>query len=259
MLTVLAILAYPSGGLGLQSSDGLGWNGIPSRRATEVTAPRTTHVAPFSGLGLNVRDFGAVGDGVTDDAGALQAAITAATNQSRALLFPAGTSGARPKMSHFLTSELRALILGAFVASACLCSVQATGKTMLSVFVSVDAVRSLEHPTFGTIVLALLTCRMMFSLGTLSRGRLWCHAPTHLPDSQPRRLSPLLVKDAPSRRSWLSTPCLRYVVLCCTQRLQFCQLGQANQSISPCVSRPSLLNLRALTIGTTSAHSIANP
>jgi len=41
-------------------------------------------------LGLSVRDFGAVGDGVTDDAAALQRAIDASQDQKRSLLFPAG-------------------------------------------------------------------------------------------------------------------------------------------------------------------------
>jgi hypothetical protein len=41
-------------------------------------------------IGLNVLDFGAKGDGVTDDAAALQAALDAAQAQKRSLLFPAG-------------------------------------------------------------------------------------------------------------------------------------------------------------------------
>jgi hypothetical protein len=41
-------------------------------------------------MGLNAKDFGAVGDGQADDAPALQKAIDAATGQGRALLLPAG-------------------------------------------------------------------------------------------------------------------------------------------------------------------------
>lgn len=46
--------------------------------------------APSSVLGLDARSFGAVGDGVTDDAAALQSAIDAAQRSARALLLPAG-------------------------------------------------------------------------------------------------------------------------------------------------------------------------
>ena len=40
--------------------------------------------------GLSVKDYGAVGDGVADDAAALNRAVAAAINQSRTLYFPAG-------------------------------------------------------------------------------------------------------------------------------------------------------------------------
>lgn len=40
---------------------------------------------------VSVKDFGAVGDGVTDDTAAIQAAITAATSAGAELVFPAGT------------------------------------------------------------------------------------------------------------------------------------------------------------------------
>jgi len=46
-------------------------------------------------LGMNVKDFGAVGDGVTDDAPAIQAAIDAGKqlpfpNGTKAIYFPTG-------------------------------------------------------------------------------------------------------------------------------------------------------------------------
>lgn len=40
---------------------------------------------------VSVKDFGAVGDGVTDDTAAIQAAITAVKNTSKQLFFPAGS------------------------------------------------------------------------------------------------------------------------------------------------------------------------
>jgi hypothetical protein len=45
---------------------------------------------PTAALGLNAKDFGAVGDGQTDDTRALQKAIDASQMAGRALLIPAG-------------------------------------------------------------------------------------------------------------------------------------------------------------------------
>lgn len=45
---------------------------------------------PVAALLLSVRDFGAVGDGITDDAAAIQRGIDASQQQQRALWFPAG-------------------------------------------------------------------------------------------------------------------------------------------------------------------------
>eukprot|EP00039_Didymoeca_costata_P003130 m.65341 g.65341 ORF g.65341 m.65341 type:complete len:564 (+) comp11727_c0_seq2:75-1766(+) len=44
-----------------------------------------------SSFGLNVRDFGAIGDGKTDDSAAIQRAVDASQGQGRALMVPAGT------------------------------------------------------------------------------------------------------------------------------------------------------------------------
>ena len=56
-----------------------------------VAAPASPSPHDFGAAGLNAKDFGAVGDGVADDAAALTAAIDAATAQGRTLLLPAGT------------------------------------------------------------------------------------------------------------------------------------------------------------------------
>ena len=56
-----------------------------------VAAPAAPSPHDFGAAGLNAKDFGAVGDGVADDAAALTAAIDAATAQGRTLLLPAGT------------------------------------------------------------------------------------------------------------------------------------------------------------------------
>eukprot|EP01045_Picozoa_sp_COSAG04_P043980 COSAG04_NODE_14690_length_559_cov_0.621739_1_plen_107_part_10 len=55
-----------------------------------VAAPASPSPHDFGAAGLNAKDFGAVGDGVADDAAALTAAIDAATAQGRTLLLPAG-------------------------------------------------------------------------------------------------------------------------------------------------------------------------
>ena len=65
--------------------------------AAENPKPPKTAGAIARGLGakqqeiVNVRDFGAVGDGATDDTAAIQAAFTAAQNTGRALYVQAGT------------------------------------------------------------------------------------------------------------------------------------------------------------------------
>tara|TARA_R110000787_G_scaffold193899_2_gene305439 strand:+ start:26341 stop:27834 length:1494 start_codon:yes stop_codon:yes gene_type:complete len=53
----------------------------------------TTKIAfnQINGMVINVRDFGAVGDGVTDDSAAMQAAINAAVAGGRRVYLPAGT------------------------------------------------------------------------------------------------------------------------------------------------------------------------
>jgi hypothetical protein len=61
--------------------------GSMAARVAAVSVP-PADAATWSGL--NARDFGAKGDGVTDDSAALQLAIDAALNQSHQLLVPAG-------------------------------------------------------------------------------------------------------------------------------------------------------------------------
>ena len=63
----------------------------PRAVARDRQAERDRQSASPAGWGLNAKDFGAVGDGVADDAKALSAAIDAATRQGRTLLLPAGT------------------------------------------------------------------------------------------------------------------------------------------------------------------------
>ena len=60
-------------------------------RGAVAAAPAAPSPHDFGAAGLNAKDFGAVGDGVADDAAALTAAIDAATAQGRTLLLPAGT------------------------------------------------------------------------------------------------------------------------------------------------------------------------
>ena len=45
----------------------------------------------ITGAPVNLRDFGAVGDGTTDDTSALQAAITECANNNKTLFVPDGT------------------------------------------------------------------------------------------------------------------------------------------------------------------------
>ena len=78
---------------------GAAWRGDPDRvgAAASVGAhgrdapPRAQPLGSVGSWGgLNAKDFGAVGDGVTDDAAALQAAINASLKQQMQLLVPAG-------------------------------------------------------------------------------------------------------------------------------------------------------------------------
>lgn len=65
-----------------------GFNETTNFLATGSTAPRNLQER-FADV-VNVKDFGAVGDGVTDDTAAIQAAITATTT-GKTLFFPSGT------------------------------------------------------------------------------------------------------------------------------------------------------------------------
>lgn len=58
---------------------------------TTTVPPTTTTTTTVPAAMLNVKDYGAKGDGATDDIGAIQAAIHVAANQDKGLYFPDGT------------------------------------------------------------------------------------------------------------------------------------------------------------------------
>jgi hypothetical protein len=58
---------------------------------TTTTVPATTTTTTPSGPSLNVRDYGAKGDGVNDDTATIQAGIAAAVVAGKQVYFPAGT------------------------------------------------------------------------------------------------------------------------------------------------------------------------
>lgn len=64
--------------------------------------------AMISGAPLNVKDFGAVGDGTTDDTAAIQAAINAVTSTQRTVYIPGGTY----KVTSTLTIPIEMTIYG---------------------------------------------------------------------------------------------------------------------------------------------------
>lgn len=66
-------------------------------RTTTPPAPTTTTTTPVATIGaLSVRDYGAKGDGVTDDRAAVQACINAAAETGKLAYFPAGTYHLHP-------------------------------------------------------------------------------------------------------------------------------------------------------------------
>lgn len=70
-------------------------------RANEASEPVTFHTEPEP-ITLNVRDFGAFGDGVHDDTSAIQAAILCCPEKARVLI-PKGTY---PVTALFLKSDM---------------------------------------------------------------------------------------------------------------------------------------------------------
>ena len=69
--------------------------GVPDASSALVTSTGGTTALPLSEVaaqhGLNVKAFGAVGDGITDDTAAIQAAANAAVASQSRIFFPAGT------------------------------------------------------------------------------------------------------------------------------------------------------------------------
>lgn len=114
--------------------------------AGAVDAEQVTYAPPFTGsLATNVeaklaqtvsvKDFGAVGDGVTDDTAAIQAAIDAVVTTGQKLYVPAGT--------YIITDELVAngslKIFGDGASSVLDCSGLSSGTTALTIQGSVSA------------------------------------------------------------------------------------------------------------------------
>ena len=88
--------------------------------STSTTLPATTTTTvttvPVSGA-LNVRDYGAKGDGVTDDRASVQACIDAAAAAGKDVYFPAGTYHMHPAGSIGLTIPSNITLGGAGVTS----------------------------------------------------------------------------------------------------------------------------------------------
>jgi hypothetical protein len=64
---------------------------VPAPTTTTTVAPATTTTTVLGSQMLNVRDYGAKGDGMTDDRDALQACVNAAAAAGKGVYVPAGT------------------------------------------------------------------------------------------------------------------------------------------------------------------------
>lgn len=87
---------------------------VQGELGTVPSGPYSTVAGRLDGLPyVNVRDYGAVGDGVTDDTAAVQAALTAAatSNGIRTVVFPAHTASQGYRITSTLTITNRGLNL----------------------------------------------------------------------------------------------------------------------------------------------------
>ena len=104
-----------AGTLGLQNKDGTSyylWSDTNGQLRYSSTAPveasgDTGGISLSSDMGLNVKAYGATGDGATDDTTAIQAALTAVPSTGGTVYFPAGTYKITTKLTSKAYTTLR--------------------------------------------------------------------------------------------------------------------------------------------------------
>jgi len=124
-------------------------------------ATARTIKAKFSELGISVKDFGAVGDGVTVDTSAIQQAMNRAKVLSVPVMFPGGTYKIDQALA--LTSATGVSLIGAGSASAIISNTHATGNAFTLTSCTGFRVEGLAitNATAGTntgIGLSLVSC-----------------------------------------------------------------------------------------------------